>query len=85
MEGTKVQNIDCMRTPSSKSRVSIPKSSLSQNQQRRLDHCLSSGERDGVARYREFVLEEYMNNFFSNAHDGKKSLDAIISLIQAYV
>jgi feruloyl-CoA ortho-hydroxylase len=32
-------------------------------------------ERDGIARYREFIFEEYMNNFFSNAHDGKKSLD----------
>ncbi|KAI3823881.1 hypothetical protein L1987_05326 [Smallanthus sonchifolius] len=31
--------------------------------------------RDEVARYREVVFEEYMNNFFSNSHDGKKSLD----------
>jgi len=32
-------------------------------------------ETDGVARYREFAFQEYMNNFFGNAHDGKKSLD----------
>nr|GEW59915.1 feruloyl CoA ortho-hydroxylase 1 [Tanacetum cinerariifolium] len=31
--------------------------------------------RDGVARYRELVFEEYMNNFFGKSHDGKKSLD----------
>nr|GEV98331.1 2-oxoglutarate (2OG) and Fe(II)-dependent oxygenase superfamily protein [Tanacetum cinerariifolium] len=31
--------------------------------------------RDGVARYRELIFEEYMNNFFGKSHDGKKSLD----------
>ncbi|XP_071701461.1 scopoletin 8-hydroxylase-like [Rutidosis leptorrhynchoides] len=31
--------------------------------------------RDGVARYREVVFEEYMNNFFGKSHDGKNSLD----------
>jgi len=31
--------------------------------------------RDGVARSRELLFEEYMNNFFSKTHDGKKSLD----------
>ncbi|KAI3716902.1 hypothetical protein L1987_68124 [Smallanthus sonchifolius] len=30
---------------------------------------------DEVARYREVVFEEYMKSFFSNSHDGKKSLD----------
>ncbi|KAK9137322.1 hypothetical protein Sjap_007916 [Stephania japonica] len=30
---------------------------------------------DGKARYKEFLFEEYKNNFFGNAHDGKKSLD----------
>ncbi|KAE8669670.1 putative molybdopterin cofactor sulfurase [Hibiscus syriacus] len=32
-------------------------------------------EKDGQALYREFVLADYMKNFFGNAHDGKKSLD----------
>ncbi|XP_024988035.1 feruloyl CoA ortho-hydroxylase 1-like isoform X3 [Cynara cardunculus var. scolymus] len=31
--------------------------------------------RDGVARYRELVFEDYMNNFFGKSHEGKKSLD----------
>ncbi|KAL4563077.1 hypothetical protein LXL04_027113 [Taraxacum kok-saghyz] len=31
--------------------------------------------RDGVAKYRELVFQEYMNNFFGKAHQGKKSLD----------
>nr|XP_043622447.1 scopoletin 8-hydroxylase isoform X2 [Erigeron canadensis] len=31
--------------------------------------------RDGVARYREVIFQEYMNNFFGKSHDGKKSLD----------
>ncbi|XP_071696474.1 scopoletin 8-hydroxylase-like [Rutidosis leptorrhynchoides] len=33
--------------------------------------------RDGVARYKEVVFEEYMNNFFGKSHDGKKSLDFV--------
>jgi len=32
-------------------------------------------KKDGLARYREVVLQDYMNNFFGNAHAGKKSLD----------
>ncbi|KAG5416152.1 hypothetical protein IGI04_003719 [Brassica rapa subsp. trilocularis] len=32
-------------------------------------------ERDGVARYKEVLFQDYMNNFFSQPHDGKKSLD----------
>ncbi|CAK9157770.1 unnamed protein product [Ilex paraguariensis] len=32
-------------------------------------------ELDGVAHYREFMFEDYMKNFFGQAHDGKKSLD----------
>ncbi|KAI3680552.1 hypothetical protein L6452_35325 [Arctium lappa] len=31
--------------------------------------------RDGVARYRELVFEDYMNNFFGKSHEGEKSLD----------
>ncbi|XP_010534761.1 PREDICTED: feruloyl CoA ortho-hydroxylase 1 [Tarenaya hassleriana] len=32
-------------------------------------------KRDGVARYKEVLFQDYMNNFFGQAHDGKKSLD----------
>ncbi|CAE5967047.1 unnamed protein product [Arabidopsis arenosa] len=32
-------------------------------------------KRDGVARYKEFLFQDYMNNFFGQPHDGKKSLD----------
>ncbi|KAI3495213.1 hypothetical protein L1887_37445 [Cichorium endivia] len=31
--------------------------------------------RDGVARYRELIFQEYRDNFFGNPHAGKKSLD----------
>ncbi|KAL9340680.1 hypothetical protein Peur_066899 [Populus x canadensis] len=83
MEGTKVQNIDCALLAPNRE---YPSQNLHCPKTSREDWIVASVvERDGVARYREFVLEEYMDNFFSNAHDGKKSLDAIISLIQAYV
>ncbi|KAK8620401.1 hypothetical protein V6N13_066880 [Hibiscus sabdariffa] len=32
-------------------------------------------EKDGIANYREFPFGDYMNNVFTNALDGKKSLD----------
>ncbi|KAL0855174.1 hypothetical protein Bca101_060326 [Brassica carinata] len=32
-------------------------------------------KRDGVARYKELLFQDYMKNFFSQPHDGKKSLD----------
>ena len=31
-------------------------------------------EKEG-SRFREFLFQDYMNNFFRKAHDGKKSLD----------
>ncbi|PWA96755.1 2-oxoglutarate (2OG) and Fe(II)-dependent oxygenase superfamily protein [Artemisia annua] len=33
--------------------------------------------RDGVARYREVIFEDYMKNFYAKSHDGKKSLDFV--------
>ncbi|RDX69668.1 Feruloyl CoA ortho-hydroxylase 2, partial [Mucuna pruriens] len=30
---------------------------------------------DGLARYKEVVMQDYMNNYFANAHEGKNSLD----------
>ncbi|KAL0900267.1 hypothetical protein Bca101_084228 [Brassica carinata] len=32
-------------------------------------------KRDGVVRYKELLFQDYMNNFFGQPHDGKKSLD----------
>ncbi|KAA8523452.1 hypothetical protein F0562_009875 [Nyssa sinensis] len=32
-------------------------------------------ESDGVANYRHVIFEDYMNNFFGQAHEGKTSLD----------
>lgn len=63
-----------VRTTRTKSRVSIPIFTVPKPTER-IGPLPQVVERDGVARYREFIFEEYMNNFFSNAHDGKKSLD----------
>ncbi|KAJ4893485.1 2-oxoglutarate (2OG) and Fe(II)-dependent oxygenase superfamily protein [Raphanus sativus] len=32
-------------------------------------------KRDGVVRYKELLFQDYMNNFFGQPHEGKKSLD----------
>lgn len=63
-----------VRTTRTKSRVSIPIFTVPKPTER-IGPLPQVVERDGVARYREFIFEEYMKNFFSNAHDGKKSLD----------
>ncbi|CAK7355476.1 unnamed protein product [Dovyalis caffra] len=63
-----------VRTTSTKSRVSIPIFTIPKPTEK-IGPLPQVVEGDGVARYREFVFQEYMNNFFSNAHDGKKSLD----------
>ncbi|XVE52904.1 hypothetical protein DITRI_Ditri02bG0161600 [Diplodiscus trichospermus] len=61
-------------TTSTKSRVSIPIFTSPPATQKiaPLPHLV---EKDGVALYREFVFSDYMNSFFGNAHDGKKSLE----------
>ncbi|PPD68143.1 hypothetical protein GOBAR_DD34984 [Gossypium barbadense] len=63
-----------VRTTSTKSRVSIPifTSPLPTQKVAPLPQVV---KKDGVARYREFVFSNYMNSFFGNAHDGKKSLE----------
>ncbi|CAN6553838.1 unnamed protein product [Malus baccata var. baccata] len=63
-----------VRTTSSQSRVSVPIFTIPKATER-IGPLPEVVESDGVARYREVVFEDYMNNFFSNAHDGKKSLD----------
>ncbi|XWS10265.1 hypothetical protein CRYUN_Cryun39dG0060700 [Craigia yunnanensis] len=63
-----------VRTTSTKSRVSIPIFTSPQPTQK-IAPFPQVVEKDGVARYREFVFADYMNSFFGNAHDGKKSLE----------
>ena len=62
-----------VRTTSTKSRVSIPIFTSPQPTEK-IGPLPQVVEKDGVARYREFVFSDYMNSFFGNAHDGKKSL-----------
>ncbi|KAH7557795.1 hypothetical protein JRO89_XS11G0222000 [Xanthoceras sorbifolium] len=61
-----------VRTTSTKSRVSIPVFTMP-NPTEKIGPLPELVKRDG-ARFHEVVFQDYMNNFFSNAHDGKKSL-----------
>ncbi|XP_021287794.1 feruloyl CoA ortho-hydroxylase 1-like [Herrania umbratica] len=63
-----------VRTTSTKSRVSIPIFTIPKPTEK-IAPLPQVVEKDGIALYRDFVLADYMNNFFGNAHDGKKSLD----------
>lgn len=63
-----------VRTTSTQSRVSIPIFTIPRPDEK-IEPLPQVVENDGVARYREIVFEEYMNNFFGKAHEGKKSLD----------
>ncbi|GMJ05386.1 Scopoletin 8- Hydroxylase [Hibiscus trionum] len=63
-----------VRTTSTKSRVSVPIFTMP-NAMAKIAPLPQVVEKDGRALYREFVLADYMKNFFGNAHDGKKSLD----------
>ncbi|KAG6711345.1 hypothetical protein I3843_05G044700 [Carya illinoinensis] len=63
-----------VRTTRSESRVSIPIFTTPKASEI-IGPLRGVVEKDGVARYREFVFQDYMNNFFGNAHQGKKSLD----------
>nr|POE53796.1 feruloyl coa ortho-hydroxylase 2 [Quercus suber] len=65
-----------VRTTSTQSRVSIPIFTIPKPTEK-IGPLPQVVEIDGVARYREFVLQEYMDNFFGKAHDGKKSLDFV--------
>ncbi|KAH7528150.1 scopoletin 8-hydroxylase [Ziziphus jujuba] len=63
-----------VRTTSTKSRVSIPIFTIPKPTEK-IGPLPQVVERNGLARYREVVFEDYMKNFFGNAHDGKKSLN----------
>ncbi|KAI8557358.1 hypothetical protein RHMOL_Rhmol04G0004700 [Rhododendron molle] len=63
-----------VRTTSRQSRVSVPlfTSPLPTHQIGPLPQLVDT---DGIARYRDLVCGDYLNNFFGNVHEGKKSLD----------
>ncbi|KAK7401650.1 hypothetical protein VNO78_13296 [Psophocarpus tetragonolobus] len=63
-----------VRTTSRQSRVSVPVFTMPIATER-IGPFPEVVKKDGLARYREVVLQDYMNNFFGNAHAGKKSLD----------
>ncbi|KAL6196766.1 hypothetical protein ACLB2K_032380 [Fragaria x ananassa] len=63
-----------VRTTSAQSRVSVPIFTIP-NATEIIGPLPEVVARDGVARYRDMVFGDYMNNFFGNAHEGKKSLD----------
>ncbi|KAK8706410.1 hypothetical protein V6N13_049977 [Hibiscus sabdariffa] len=69
-----------VRTTSTKSRVSIP-IFVSPQATQRIAPFPQVVEKDGVARYREFVFADYMNSFFGNAHDGYSLLSAVIAAV----
>ncbi|KAK3033123.1 hypothetical protein RJ639_036482 [Escallonia herrerae] len=63
-----------VRTTSTQSRVSIPIFTVPRPTEK-IGPLPQLVERDGVAHYKDFIFQEYMNNFFGKAHEGKKSLD----------
>ncbi|KAL0855176.1 hypothetical protein Bca101_060328 [Brassica carinata] len=63
-----------VRTTNIGSRVSIP-IFTAPNPSEKIGPLPEVVKRDGVARYKDLLFQDYMNNFFSQPHDGKKSLD----------
>ncbi|OIW05328.1 hypothetical protein TanjilG_28793 [Lupinus angustifolius] len=63
-----------VRTTNTQSRVSVPIFTLPQPTER-IEPLPEVVKKDGLARYREIVFQDYMKNFFGNVHGGKKSLD----------
>ncbi|KAL5554313.1 hypothetical protein UlMin_041714 [Ulmus minor] len=63
-----------VRTTSDQSRVSIPMFTIPKPTQK-IGPLPQVVEKDGVAHYKEMAFQDYTNNFFGNAHEGKKSLD----------
>ncbi|XP_020205348.1 scopoletin 8-hydroxylase [Cajanus cajan] len=63
-----------VRATSTQSRVSVPVFTAPIATER-IGPLPEVVKKDGLALYREVVFQDYMNNFFGNAHAGKKSLD----------
>ncbi|XP_031275114.1 scopoletin 8-hydroxylase [Pistacia vera] len=62
-----------VRTTSTNSRVSIPIFTMPRPTEK-IGPLPQLVEREGIG-FKELVFQDYMNNFFSNVHDGKKSLE----------
>ncbi|XP_062114902.1 scopoletin 8-hydroxylase [Humulus lupulus] len=62
-----------VRTTSRESRVSVPIFTVPKPTQK-IGPLPQAVEKDGSPRYREVLFQDYMANFFGNAHHGKKSL-----------
>ncbi|XP_019424960.1 PREDICTED: feruloyl CoA ortho-hydroxylase 1 [Lupinus angustifolius] len=63
-----------VRTTNTQSRVSVPVFTLP-NPTEVIVPLPEVVKKDGLARYRQVIFQDYMKNFFGNAHAGKKSLD----------
>ncbi|XVF18730.1 hypothetical protein REPUB_Repub11eG0048200 [Reevesia pubescens] len=63
-----------VRSSGTKSRVSLPIFTIPKETEK-IAPLPQLVEKDGIARYKEFVFGDYMNNFFGNVLNGKKSLD----------
>ncbi|KAH7864703.1 hypothetical protein Vadar_032802 [Vaccinium darrowii] len=63
-----------VRTTSLQSRVSIPLFTAPL-QTHKIGPLPQLVDRDRKARYRDLVFQDYLNYYFMNAHEGKKSLD----------
>jgi len=63
-----------VRTTSIQSRVSIPLFTAPL-QTLKIGPLPQLVDRDGKACYRDLLFQDYFNNYFMNAHEGKKSLD----------
>ena len=61
-------------TTSSQSRVSIPLFTLPITTER-IGPLPELVKKDGLAGYRVVLWQDYMDNFYSVAHEGKKTLD----------
>lgn len=60
-------------TTSTQSRVSIPLFTLPKSTDR-IGPFQELVRKDGFAGYREVLWQDYMDNFYRTAHDGKKTL-----------
>ncbi|KAL4563076.1 hypothetical protein LXL04_027107 [Taraxacum kok-saghyz] len=63
-----------VRTTSTASRVSVPLFIFPVPEEK-LGPFSELVARDGVARYKELIFQEYIDNFYGNPHEGKKCLD----------
>jgi len=61
-------------TTSTQSRVSVPLFTRPMPTER-IGPLPELVKKDGLAEYKEVLWQDYIDNFFGNAHKGKKTLD----------